>query len=202
MIDLVRDDQHEYRGLLGDLLTIEVVQNDITREQVDAITNAANGDLAHGGGVAGAIANVGGPEITKESREYVKKHGRVPTGQVGVTGPGRLQCRYVIHAVGPIWNHSKPANYNINLLASAVLNTLKKANELECKTVSIPAISSGIFGFPKPLCARVFFACLSHFVKESKASPTELTLKTVRLCNFDDETCHLFRAEFDSQVAN
>ena len=80
------------------------MQNDITREQVDAITNAANGALGHGGGVAGAISNAGGPAINKESKAYIKEHGRIPDGQVGVTGPGKLRCRYVIHAVGPRWN--------------------------------------------------------------------------------------------------
>ena len=111
----------------------------------------------HGGGVAGAISRAGGLEIDSESREYVKKHGTIPTGQVGVTGPGRLRCRYVIHAVGPKWDNSKGAQYNINLLQNAVMNTLLKADELGCESVSIPAISSGIFGFPKPLCSEVFF---------------------------------------------
>ena len=67
-------------GLLGDILTVEVVQNDITKEQVDAITNAANGRLAHGGGVAAAISRAGGPDINKESKEYIKKNGEIPTG--------------------------------------------------------------------------------------------------------------------------
>ena len=84
-----------------------------------------------------------------------------------MTGPGNLnpQCRYVIHAVGPIWDNSKPEAYNINLLLHSVFNTLKKANELECTSISIPAISSGIFGFPKPLCAKVFFYALTKFVE-------------------------------------
>lgn len=160
----------DYRGKIGDSLTIEVVKCDITKETTDAITNAANGSLAHGGGVAGAISAVGGPQINKESREYIRKHGNIPTGQVGVTGPAKLRCKFVIHAVGPIWNNRKSKEFNVDLLRQTVLNTLRKANELGCQSVSIPAISSGIFGFPKPLCAKVFFNTISDFVMDAKTS--------------------------------
>jgi putative ATPase len=134
-------------------LTVAIVLNDITKEVVDAITNAANEDLWHGGGVAGAISRKGGPIIQKESREYVKKYGRVKTGTCGYTSGGNLHCKYVIHAVGPIWNDSVAPEVNINYLHSAVLSTLQMASKLDCQSVAIPAISSGIFGFPKPLCA-------------------------------------------------
>ena len=94
----------------------------------------------------------------------MEKHGPVATGTCAVTGAGKLKSKYVIHAVGPIWSKKKPAQENIDLLYNAIYNTLVKADELECKSVSIPAISSGIFGFPKPLCARVFFEVLKNFV--------------------------------------
>ena len=113
----------------------------------------------------------------------------MPTGDVAVTGPGRLRCKHIIHAVGPIWNSSKSDKYNINLLSSAVMNTLIKANKIECKSVSIPAISSGRYGFPKPLCAKVFYANLKRFVRAVKQQNATLKLKTVRLTNFDNETC-------------
>lgn len=105
-------------------LTVAIVLNDITKEVVDAITNAANEDLWHGGGVAGAISRKGGPIIQKESREYVKKHGRVKTGTCGYTSGGNLRCKYVIHAVGPIWNDNVAPEVNTNYLHSAVLSTL------------------------------------------------------------------------------
>lgn len=140
-------------GCIGQRLNVHIVLNDITSEKVDAITNAANEDLWHGGGVAGAISRKGGPTIQKESREYVKQNGRVKTGTCGFTSGGNLKCKYVIHAVGPIWNDRIGPQANVDLLASAVMNTLIMAEKLECKSVSIPAISSGIFGFPKPLCA-------------------------------------------------
>ena len=117
-----------------------------------------------------------------------------------MTGPGRLKCKHIIHAVGPIWNSSKSDKYNINLLSSAVMNTLIKANEIECESVSIPAISSGIFGFPKPLCAKVFYANLKRFVRAVKQQNATLKLKTVRLTNFDNETCQIFRDEFDNSI--
>mmetsp|Transcript_33115 Transcript_33115/g.43621 ORF Transcript_33115/g.43621 Transcript_33115/m.43621 type:complete len:150 (-) Transcript_33115:265-714(-) len=149
---------------MGGILTVEVVKNDITEETTDAITNAANGRLMHGGGVAGAIARKAGRELSEQSAKYVKENGKIPTGQVAVTGAGNLQCQHVIHAVGPIWDNDETEDYNINLLMHAVFNTLKKANEIGCASVSIPAISSGIFGFPKPLCAKVFFYTLAKFV--------------------------------------
>ena len=178
-------------------MTVEVVKNDITREEVDAITNPANGRLMHGGGAAAAIASAAGPTLTQESKQYIAEHGKIETGQVGVTGAGRLRCRYVIHAVGPIWDSDLSEDKNVNLLLHAVFNTLKKANELGCESVSIPAISSGIFGFPKPLCAKTFFYGITKFVEIAQKTDTELVLKKVRLCNFDEETCVIFRCQFD-----
>ena len=151
--------------MLGGILTVQVIQNDITREEVDAITNAANERLMHGGGVAGAIARNGGKAVNDESRAWVEEHGPVPTGSCAHTGPGKLKCRYIIHAVGPMWSNRISKQDNINLLASAIFSTLKKAGELGCASVSMPAISSGIFGFPKPLCGQVFFKVLEAYVK-------------------------------------
>lgn len=87
----------------------------------------------------------------------MNKHGKVPTGDCAATSAGKLRAKYVIHAVGPIWNDQIPAEQNVALLHSAVYKTLLKAQELGCKSIAMPAISSGIFGFPKPLCAQTFF---------------------------------------------
>ena len=101
-IRIVRDSEERYKGILGGILTIQVVQNDITSEVVDAITNAANEKLDHGHyGVAGAIARNGGEEVILQSRAWIDQHGDVPTGQCAHTGPGRLKCKYIIHTVGP-----------------------------------------------------------------------------------------------------
>lgn len=175
-----------YKGI-----DIVVVRNDITNEQVDSIVNAANEHLAHGGGVAGAISSRGGPEVQRESSEYVRKHGIVHTGQVGVTGPGRLPCKYIIHAVGPIWSNGRSGEDNE--LESAVFNSYKKANELKCKDISIPAISSGIFGYPKPRCAKVMIRTTKKFIDE--VVQNEFFLKEIRLTNFDSETTELMEEE-------
>ena len=111
-------------GRIGNRFNIHIVLNDITSEKVDAITNAANEDLWHGGGVAGAIVRKGGEVIQKESRAYVKVHGRVVTGTCGYTRGGKLPCKYVIHAVGPIWSNRIHAAQNVELLESAVFSTL------------------------------------------------------------------------------
>ena len=175
-------------GRIGTRLNVHIVLKDITAEKVDAITNAANEDLMHGGGVAGAISRKGGPLIQKESYEYVKTHGRVRTGTCGYTSGGKLDCKYVIHAVGPIWSNKISREANIELLFNAVTSTLKMAEKLDCKSVSIPAISSGIFGFPKPLCAETFFKAIEKYCTDVETG----SLEDIRLTNFDTETTEIF----------
>ncbi|HCZ06008.1 MAG: putative ATPase [Thermotogota bacterium] len=167
-------------------IDIVIVKGDITTEKVDAIVNAANSHLQHGGGVAGAIVRAGGESIQRESDEYVKENGPVPTGGVAVTGAGNLKAKYVIHAVGPVWKGGKADEEK--KLSEAVYNSLKKAHELGLCSISMPAISSGIFGFPKERCAEIFFETIARFLKEHK----ETSLKEIRLCNIDSETCEIF----------
>ena len=168
---------------------------DITQETTDAITNAANEHLQHGGGVAGAISRKGGPSIQQESSKYVKTNGKVNTGTCAVTGAGKLPCKYVVHAVGPVWSDYIPKEKNVLLLHNAVLNSLKEANKIECKSIAMPAISSGIFGFPKPLCAQTFFKAIEEYCKEGNEKSH---LEEIHLTNFDQETTDIFREEFTS----
>ena len=137
---------------------IRIVQGDLTAEAVDAIVNAANERLAHGGGVAGAISRAGGPIVQRESDAWVREHGPVPTGSAAITGAGALPCRYVIHAVGPVWGSGDEERK----LASAVQSALDLADENDLRSVSMPGISSGIFGFPKPLCAEVMLRTIGR----------------------------------------
>lgn len=158
-----------------------LVQGDITEEHVDAIVNAANSALQHGGGVAGAISRKGGPDIQRESNAI----GRVPVGKAAMTGSGRLPCKMVIHAVGPRWGEG---NEDAKL-RSAVRSSLELAAVKGCRTVSLPAISSGIFGFPKDLCAEIL-------LDEARAFLTARSgvLAEVRFCLYDAPTIGAFRA--------
>jgi O-acetyl-ADP-ribose deacetylase (regulator of RNase III) len=160
---------------------IRIVQGDITEEPVDAIVNAANGRLSHGGGVAGAIVRRGGAAIQEESDAWVEHHGEVPTGSAAITGAGDLEARYVIHAVGPVWGSGDEEAK----LARAARSALDLAMEYGLESISLPAISSGIFGFPKDRCAKVLLE-----VVLASEGPEE-----IRLCNLDDLTAGIFRDE-------
>ena len=101
-------------------------------------------------------------EVQDLSNEYVSKYGPVLTGSACVTGPGMMKCKSIIHAVGPIWNDRKFKGewMEPELLYNACINSIKRANELNYNSISIPAISSGIYNFPKPLCAEVLMNCI------------------------------------------
>ncbi|MDI3473103.1 MAG: O-acetyl-ADP-ribose deacetylase [Thermotogaceae bacterium] len=172
------------RSLTYKNITIEIVQDDITLQDTDVIVNAANSQLQHGGGVAGAIVRRGGFIIQKESNDYVSKYGPVKTGEVAVTSAGNLKAKYVIHAVGPVWGEGKEDEK----LRNAVINSLRIAENLQVESISIPAISSGIFGFPKDRCARVFFEAIKHFIDNHQSE----RLKRIRLCNIDELTSEIF----------
>lgn len=122
--------------------TIEVVQGDITQQQVDAIVNAANEGLRGGGGVDGAIHRAGGPEIMAECR----KLGGCPTGEAKATTAGRLHARYVIHSVGPVYRGGQHGE--AELLAGCFRRSLDVARDLGCRSVAFPAISCGVYGYP------------------------------------------------------
>lgn len=166
---------------------IQVVENDLTKENVDAIVNTANSWLKHGGGVAGAIVNRGGSQIQVESDEHVAKNGPVKTGEVAVTGPGNLPCKIVIHTVGPVWEGGQKDEDNS--LHNALYNSLTECHTRQLASVAVPAISSGIFGFPKTRCAKVLFsAALEFFRAEPKSS-----VNLVRFTNFDKATVEVFK---------
>ena len=137
-------------------MTISFVVGDLTTQDVDAIVNASNEALAPGGGVCGAIRRTGGDEIFEESA----KLGGCATGDAKATGGGRLPARYVIHAVGPIW-HGGDAE-EATLLASAHRRALQVADELGCRSVAFPALSTGIYGYPPEEAAPVAVAAVAE----------------------------------------
>ena len=170
--------------LLGGL-TLQLVQGDLTTEQVDAIVNAANARLQHGGGVAGAISRRGGPQIQAESDAWVRKHGPVSHAEPVYTGAGLLPCRYVIHAVGPVWGEGDEDRK----LAAAVRGSLSLAAKLGLSSIAIPAISTGIYGFPKLRAARVMLMAIREWAG-GQDEPSSVIL--VRLTLFDQPTVEAF----------
>jgi O-acetyl-ADP-ribose deacetylase (regulator of RNase III) len=156
----------------------QLVQGDITAEKVDAIVNAANSQLAHGGGVAWAISRAGGEAIQRESNAWVREHGEVSHAEPAYTSGGEMPCRYVIHAVGPIWGEGDEDAK----LTDAVIGSLRVASRLELASVSLPAISTGIFGFPKERAAKIIFSSIESYLTQN----TDSSLTTVRLILYGD----------------
>ena len=158
---------------------------DITGDPVDAVVNAANEGLAHGGGVAGAIVRRGGYGIQDESDRI----GRVPTGAAAITGAGSLPAKHVIHAVGPVWRGQSPGESD-RLLASATTAALQIARAKGLLSVAFPAISSGIFGFPKDRCARVMLGAVRLWAEAHPADEP----RDIRFTIIDGETVACFEA--------
>lgn len=138
---------------------LAIVEGDITKEQTDAIVNAANSRLAGGGGVDGAIHRAGGPSIMEESRKY----DGCPTGKAVITGGGNLKAKYVIHAVGPIYRDGKKGEPE--LLRGAYLESLKLASANGIKSISFPALSAGAYGYPMNEAARIALATAAEYIK-------------------------------------
>lgn len=163
---------------------IKIMVGDITERDTDAIVNAANNYLKHGGGVAGAIVRKGGYIIQKESDRI----GFVPTGSAAITSAGSLKAKYVIHAVGPKWGEGDEENK----LKNAVLKSLCIADEHKLKSISFPAISSGIYGCPKNMVAKVLVDTVVEYLNTQNTG-----LDCVEFCLFDEDTYLHFKKEFD-----
>jgi O-acetyl-ADP-ribose deacetylase (regulator of RNase III) len=140
--------------------TVELVQGDITTQQVDAVVNAANSGLRGGGGVDGAIHRAGGPAIMAQCRRI----GGCPTGSAVITTGGRLPARHVIHTVGPRWRGGSRGERE--LLASAYRASLQVAVENGLRTVAFPSVSTGVYGYPVEQAARVALGALKAFLVE------------------------------------
>lgn len=163
--------------------TLRLVSEDLTERDVDAIVNAANSRLQHGGGVAGAIVRKGGRIIQEESDRI----GFVPVGGATMTSGGKLRARHVIHTVGPRMGEGDEDAK----LRKAINSALELAVEKGLTSISVPAISAGIFGFPKDRCAKILVGETAEYLRRTPATSLEL----VEFCIFDQEAFGYFKGE-------
>ncbi len=168
-------------------MKIEVVQGDITQLHVDVIVNAANSSLFGGGGVDGAIHRVAGPKLLEECKKIRKEHipDGLPTGEVALTHGYNLPAKYVIHAVGPIYNTSRDQGH---LLANCFVNSLNLAEQHKLESIAFPAISTGVHGYPKREAASIAFETLKRYHYKS--------IKRVIVCVFSEEDKAVFDEVF------
>jgi O-acetyl-ADP-ribose deacetylase (regulator of RNase III) len=162
-----------------------VIHGDITKQQVDAIVNAANVSLLGGGGVDGAIHRAGGPQILKECKAIREKQGGCKTGEAVITTGGNLKAKYVIHTVGPVWKGGN--NNEEKLLANAYCNSLQLALDYDIKSIAFPNISTGVYGFPKYKAANIAIAAVKKFVRE------EEKINYIFFVCFDEENYEIYK---------
>ncbi len=159
---------------------LQLVQGDITRQEVDAIVNAANSGLRGGGGVDGAIHRAGGPEIMRQCRRL----GGCPTGSACVTTAGRLRARFVIHAVGPVWHGG--SSDEATLLGSAYRRSLEVADEKGITSIAFPSLSTGAYRYPPPAAAPIATSTVVDFIKG------KTSINKVVFVLFNDSTYEAF----------
>ncbi len=170
--------------------TIELVLGDITREETDAIVNAANSSLLGGGGVDGAIHRAGGPRILSECREIRARQGGCPAGEAVITTGGRLPARHVIHTVGPVWRGGDRGEPG--LLASCYGNSLRLAARNGLRTIAFPSISTGVYGYPVEKAAPVALGAVAAFLDKETGAP-----ERVRFVLFDEGTYEAYRTALE-----
>lgn len=174
----------ELRRFLNGRVVVKV--GDITKEDVDAIVNAANSSLMGGGGVDGAIHRAGGPEILKECKEIrrTRHPDGLPTGQAVITTAGKMAARHVIHTVGPVYGRG--GKEKAELLAACYRNSLGLVAKKGLKTVAFPAISTGVYGYPLEEAAQVSSQAVEKFLA------SEPSIGEVRLAFFNRSDADIF----------
>jgi O-acetyl-ADP-ribose deacetylase (regulator of RNase III) len=171
-----------------DTSTLTLVVGDITKEETDAIVNAANSGLKGGGGVDGAIHRAGGPSIMAECRQI----GYCPTGKAVVTTGGDLNAHYVIHTVGPVYRGGTRGE--ADLLKSAYLESLKEAAQRGVKSISFPAISAGVYGYPLHDAAHIALKTVIEYLKENPG------MERVRFVLFSENIYNVFSEELKKLI--
>ena len=165
---------------------LELVEGDITEMETEAIVNAANARLILGGGVAGAIRRKGGPAIQQQCNDI----GGTFVGGAVITGAGNLRAKYVIHAVGPQMGEGNEDEK----LKNATLNSLKLADEKRIKSITFPALSTGIFGFPVQRCAEIMLRSAIDYLKG------KTNLERVCFCLFGQEVSEVFERQLKKEI--
>jgi O-acetyl-ADP-ribose deacetylase (regulator of RNase III) len=175
--------------------SLELVRGDITQQEVDAIVNAANSRLAGGGGVDGAIHRAGGPSIMAETRRRYPDG--CPNGSAVITSAGNLRAKYVIHAVGPVW--SGGGRGEEGLLASAYRTSLELADAHDCRSIALPALSTGAYRYPIDDAARVAVRTAVDFLSTLEESRP---LEIVRFVLFSADVLTAFKSALEQETAN
>jgi len=163
---------------------LTLVTGDITKQETDAIVNAANSGLLGGGGVDGAIHRAGGPKILEECKKIREAKGKCPTGEAVITSGGDLKAKYVIHTVGPIWCGGSSGEEG--KLKSAYTNSLSLATKSDIKTISFPSISTGVYRFPIESAAEIAISTVIEFLDSNE-------FEEVRFVLFSDRDHEVYR---------
>jgi O-acetyl-ADP-ribose deacetylase (regulator of RNase III) len=163
---------------------IELLRGDITTLEVEAIVNAANSSLMGGGGVDGAIHRAAGPGLLEECLKIKERQGGCPPGEAVITSGANLKAKFVIHAVGPVWNGGKEQEREV--LANAYRNSLVLASSNSVNSIAFPNISTGIYGFPKVAAAEIAIKEVKEYLKQ------DAIIQSVIFCCFDEENYDIY----------
>ena len=166
---------------IGAATTLDLIRGDITREDTDAIVNAANPSLMGGGGVDGAIHRAGGPAILEACKEIRRRQGPLPTGEAVLTTGGRLLARHVIHTVGPVWHGGGQGEGE--QLVSCYRACLELARQHELTSIAFPSVSTGAYGYPVQFAASLALGTVAGVI-----APGSGSLTLVRFVLFDETT--------------
>ncbi|XP_027701011.1 protein mono-ADP-ribosyltransferase PARP9 [Vombatus ursinus] len=189
-LESVMDATKVFRKILPSQIELSVWKDDLTRHTVDAVVNAANEHLRHCGGLALALLRAGGPIIEEDSKKIIEQYGKVPTTKIAVTSGGLLPCSKIIHAVGPEWK-AEDAQRCCTQLQITIINILNYvvSGSSVIRTVAIPALSSGIFGFPLDMCVNIIVNTIVTFPSFQRSN----ILKEIHLVSNEDPTVAAFK---------
>lgn len=171
--------------------TVVALVGDLTQQEIDAIVNAANAELQHGGGVAAAIAKAGGKAIQEESNAYVEQHGPLERDEAATTTAGEMPARWVVHVAGPVYEEG--SDQNEPHLRASVSAALDAAAQAGARSVAFPAISAGVYGYPRDEATRIIASEVAGWLREHEGA-----LDEVRLVGLDEETAQDFASGIEA----